>query len=248
MEISLDTSQVNVLLIEVAERFLRMKTQSDYIEKIKFLKNKSQSTSNKNINQIMTAGLSISKEDFTLIYKCIYNPSINQNLEFNLFDYPVFTPFKEIRAWLNFKLFGNVPQEISVIDNCPFLFLRETVDSNSDQSSFKYLPDEEVKNIVMRLNSVYQHYKNNGFTKVVFSIVPNPVSLISPSYKKYNNIIRRVQNHPGLIIPMINIYDRLDSAGCQVYYNSDSHWNCNGFNLWVNEFNKYLQTVSKMKN
>jgi len=248
MEILLDTSQINILLIEIVERYLRVKPEAEYIGKTMFIKNTSQTVINKGTSIAMTADFSISREDLVKIYNIMYNPIINQNLEFNLFDYPIFTFCKEIKAWFNYKIFNRVPQEISVFDDCHYLFLKETIDTCSDLSSFKYIPDEEVNNIVKILNTVYKHYRNNGFTEVILSVIPNPVSVIFPSYKKYNDIIRRVQNHSGLVMPMLNIYDKLKSAPCKVYYNSDSHWNKNGFTIWLNEFNKYLSNVSKVKN
>jgi len=101
--------------------------------------------------------------------------------------------------------------------------------------------------IVAILNSTWNYYRANGFDAVCFSIIPNPVSIICPGYKTYNDLIRRVQNHPDLIRSMINIYDRSDSARCQVYFNSDSHWNLNSFNIWIIEVNKYLRKVDKVK-
>jgi hypothetical protein len=173
------------------------------------------------------------------------NKNINQNLEFNLFDYIIFNPLKELKAQLNYKLFGRISKEVSIIPNQPYLFLSETVNAESSISSFNPIDDNQIGKVVTTLNSTYSHYRSIGFDAVCFSIIPNPVSIICPEYKTYNDIIRRVQNHPDLIMPMINIIDRLDSAHCQVYQFSDSHWNYNGFNLWVNEFNKYLRTVNK---
>ncbi|MCX6251665.1 MAG: hypothetical protein NTX61_13045 [Bacteroidetes bacterium] len=248
MEVKLDTSQVNVLLIEVAERFFRIKSKTNYIDKIKFIKNTSQSSYGNSPKVVVTADLSMNKEELMKFYNTINNTKLNQNLEFNLFDYTIFSCLKEMKAWLNYKLFGRVPQEISVLDNCPYLFLSETVDPLSDQSSFKFLPDEEVSDIVLRLNSVYEYYKNKGFKYVIISIIPNPISIVYPFYKTYNDIIRRVQNHPGLIMPMIKIYDKFDSIGNILYLPSDSHWSLTGYYIWLNEFNKYLSTVETVKN
>jgi len=247
MKIKLDTSQFNVLLIEVAERYFRITPTANYIDKIQFLRNTSSYLSTIGSIQTKTAGLSIRKEDLLIIYKMINNPDINQNLEFNLSDYPVFTPFKEMKALLNYRMFGHVPQEVSVIDGCPYLFLRETVDPLSAQSSFSPLADEEVGDIVNRLNAVFKYYRQNGFKEVLFSVIPNPVSVIYPTYNNYNDIIRRVQNHQDLLMPMINICDKLDSSRYQVFHNSDSHWNSTGFNLWVNEVNSYLKTIYKKR-
>jgi len=242
LEIRLDTSQINVLLIETVERNFRAIPQANYVNKITFSKRTSQSSYNKGIS-VIEAGLPITKEELMQFHKRIYNPDINQNLEFNLFDYLVFTPFKEMKAWLNLKLFNRVPQEISIIDNCPFLFLRETVDPSSDLSSFKSLPDKEVNDIVIRINNVYEYYKKKGFTEVFFSVIPNPVSMIAPGYKKYNDIIRRVQNHPYLNAPMINVIDYFKHDPAMMYNSSDSHWKVNGFYIWLNTFNRRLRTI-----
>jgi len=68
--------------------------------------------------------------------------------------------------------------------------------------------------------------------------------MVCPGYGKYNNVIRRIQNHPDLKMPMVDLIGIFDTCHCPLYFRSDSHWNYNGFNIWVNEVNKYLVDVA----
>lgn len=248
IETELDSTKVNVLLIERTERYFPFTPLADYLNRIKLVKKHAIVKSEKAEIIRQNASLCfIDHEKIMAIYNMIYNKNIDQNIEFNLFDYMIFSPLKELKAQLNYKVFGRTNKEVSVIPDKPYLFLSETVDPRSGSSSFIPISDEQISSTVATLNSTYAYYRNNGFDAVCFSIIPNPISIICPGYKPYNDIIRRVQNHPDLIMPMVNIYDRFASATCQVYHTADSHWNYNGFNLWVNEINKYLRSVDKVK-
>ena len=248
VEIELDSTKVNVLLIERAERFFQYIPVQGYSDKIKFVKKRpvAQRKAIKIIRQEASI-FAIDQEKLVAIYNFLFNKNINQNLEFNLFDYRIFIPFKEIKAQLNYKLFERSSKEVTIIPNIPYLFMNETIDPRSVRSSFIPTDDQKISNIVSGLNTIDTYYKTNGFDAVYFSVLPNPVSIISPGYQSYNDVIKRVQNHPDLRMSMINIFDKLATAPCQVYYNSDSHWNINGFNLWVNEFNSYLRKADKVK-
>lgn len=248
IETEVDSTQINVLLIERSERFFSVIPLQDYLDKIEFVKK--QKNVKKKITGIISEDasfFSVDREQIIRIHNMIMNENIGQNLEFNLFDYVIFNPLKELKAQLNYKLFGRMNNGVSVIPGQPYLFLRETVDPAFNQSSFRPIDDRQIDTIVATLNSTCNYYRARGFDAVYFSIIPNPISIICPVYKTYNDLIRRVQNHPDLIMPMINIYDKLYSANCQVYRNADTHWNANGFSLWANEFNKYLRKVHKIK-
>ncbi len=246
LKIDIDTTKTNVLFIERAERFFRYIPLTAYLDRIHF--NERSAHSNTGVPATKTESperISTFRGFIDIIYSILTDRNLNQNLEFNIFDYIIFLPFKEMKAQLNYKLFGRTVKEVSLVQGVPYLFLSETLDPASGNSSFMPLNDGEVDSIVSTLNSTYKQFRNKGFDEVYFSIIPNPVTILCPNYKPYNGIISRVQGHPHLIMPMINIYDKLNSAGCQVYQKSDSHWNRNGFNLWVNEANKYLSTTRK---
>ncbi len=249
LKTELDTSQINVLLIERTERFLRGISLTDYLNNIKFIRKdkNAENDSKEKIDESVSVGF-FTNEKLNEIFKDIFNKNINQNLEFNLFDYEIFNPLKELKAKLNYELFGRTDKIVTLIPGHPYHFLSSTVDPASIHSSFMPINDEQVSQVVATLDSTYVYYRARGFDEVCFSIIPNTVSIICPDYKPYNNIIKRVQDHPELIMPMINIYDSLKTARCQVFYNSDTHWNTNGFNMWANEFNKFLVKVGKVKN
>ena len=249
LEVELDTAKINVLLIERVERNFMFVPFSYYIHNVKFIqKDKFDKKISKKIVKQEASMLFVNKELLLKYSNMLANSNINQNLEFNLFDYAIFSPLKEMKAEINYQLFGKTNKDICIIPGYPYLFYRTTVEPKSPGSSFYPITDEKIHDAVVCLDSVYTFFRSNGFDEVCFTIAPNPVSIICPGYSHYNNVIKRVQNHPKLIMPMINIFDKLDSAKFQVFFNSDTHWNSNGFNLWVNEFNKYLGTVKKLRN
>ena len=193
IEIELDTSQINVLLIERIERFLRSISLTDYLSNFKFIRNDKNAVNDfiEKIAENVFIGF-FNNAKLIEIFKDIFNNNINQNLEFNLFDYTIFNPFKELKAKLNYELFGCTDKIVSLIPNQPYLFFRETIDPASTYSSFTPINDEQVSQIVATLDSTYVYYRARGFDEVYCSIIPNPVSIICPNYKPYNNIIRRV--------------------------------------------------------
>jgi hypothetical protein len=245
-DVELDSTEINVLLIERVERAFPEITLQNYLEKIKF--RDKHKNGEENPGTTSKAGQPVFVRAYEKIenaYALLMNENIKQNLEYNLFDYLCFIPLKEMKAWLNYRLFGHLHEMVAVIPGYPYLFLRETVDPKSARSSFRQIDDAGIDSIVSRLNATYAYYRHKGFDEVFYTVTPNPVSIICPGYGRYNNVIRRVRDHPGLVMPMIDLIDRFDTTGCQLYFNSDSHWNFNGFNIWVNELNNRLRTVSK---
>jgi hypothetical protein len=93
------------------------------------------------------------------------------------------------------------------------------------------------------MNRLYQYYRAKGFDEVYFSIIPNPVTILYPEMGKYNEIISRVMHHPNLKVPVIDVYDQFRSAAVRIYSKADTHWSVNGFNIWLNEFNKKLAVL-----
>ena len=229
-QIRLDRSKKNILIIESSERssdwhftdtaFMFSKI---YINKPKIEKDKSAKTKgNPFINYF-------------------FNPFVNQNLEFNLFDYELFKPLKETKAKLIFNYFNKVPKDIAVSSNRNYLLLNETVDNNFVESSFRWLSNEQIDFIVNTMNRINLYYKNIGFDEVYFSIIPNPVSIIDSERLPYNHKIERIKNTDWLHAKFIDVYDVFKNSKKQIYRRDDSHWNGNGVQLWVNEVNtKFL--------
>jgi hypothetical protein len=175
----------------------------------------------------------------------IYNPNINQNIEFNLFDYAIFRPFKEAKANLNYKVFNRVNDKVAISPDKQYLLYKETVDVTSGLSSFFPVSNQKIDSIVVSLNYMHNYYLLKGFDEVYFAIMPNPVTILYPKLSHYNELIPRIQNHHKLKIPVVNIYDIFIKTKDQVYYKNDTHWNNNGFYLWLNLFNRTLKNCDE---
>jgi len=157
----------------------------------------------------------------------VFNPNIEQNIEFNLFDYTVFTPFKEAKAWLNHRVFNRISQDVVLSKTRQQLYYKQTIDSTKNSSSFMHLRAGEVDTMVAGLNQVYTHYRKAGFNEVYLVIMPNPVSVLEPHFNqyKYNDLVPRLQKNPGLKMPVIDIYSKLLRFRRErIYQISDTHW------------------------
>ena len=171
--------------------------------------------------------------------------NFSQNAELLLFGYEMFAPFKELKAGLNFRLFERVSPEISVSRNRKNLFYKRTTDPYLVTSAFNPLPAEELNEIVKNINYVAEKYKERGFDEVLFSVTPNAVTIVDPEMMPYNNLIPRLQNHPDLKVPVIDVYSRMkdDENKANLYWINDTHWNSKGFQLWVDETNNELLKI-----
>lgn len=236
MNILLDSNRKNVLLIEVAERNLRYMTDTAAIFS-KAAVTVQDTVANTGVN---TATVEPSNSDFSV---SVFNPLIEQNLQFSLFDYRFFTPFKEMKAQLNYKLFNRSNEGVKVSANGKYLYLAETVDSTQVTSSFNPVSAKEIDKLVYTLNLTYRHYKLLGFDEVYFSVIPNPVTILNTEKYGYNELIPKVQNNETLEMKIIDAYTPFKKSTAQLYQYSDSHWNNNGFHLWTSQVDRELDKI-----
>ncbi len=239
--IHIDTTKKNVLFIEVVEHNIRLFADTNHVFK-KFKVSAAPAPAHQYANKAGKTGFSGSL--LRGLRDGIFDKAITQNLEFNLFNYRLFTPLKELKANINYKLFNRVDKDVIVSGNGKYLYLTATADTNYE-SSFYPIPQPKVDKIVHALNVVYNHYKSIGFDEVYFTMVPNPVSILEPNMGNYNNLIPRIQNNPALQMKTVDLFDLYKTTNLQVYKNSDTHYTNDGFKLWVEEFNKKLMEVRK---
>ncbi len=228
----LDTSKKNILIIEVSERLSR-KLLIDTVEMYTSMRVYKGSPSTSYPKKLETL--------WEKIQRYLFNKRINENIEFNIFDYSFLTPIREFRAELNYKIFERPNKDVSVSKDKKYLFYSATTDSSKSTSSFNFLSDDEISNIVYCVNNAYRHFKVIGFDEIYLSIIPNPVTILEPTYGKYNNLINRIQERRDLLPPLINVYPLIDSSSSENYYKSDTHWNYDGFQIWVDETNRILK-------
>jgi hypothetical protein len=232
----IDTTKPNVLLIETIERELRSKFDTSFVyNKLKI----------EQMERKIGVQNGIVKSEATTysFWGKLFNSEIDKNLEFLLFDVSFWTPLKELKATLNFEFFDKTDHDVQVSKTKDFLYYFNTTDSTLSNSSFYPWTDLEVTEGVRSLNIIYDHYKKLGFDEVYFSIAPNPVSIVEPTYGTYNQLIPRIYAHPELRVPIIDIFNEFKASKVNLYRPSDTHWNPNGFYLWVNKFNQRVDSL-----
>ena len=249
---TLDTSKSNVLLIELAERnigiLLNDTVYSNHII------NPSLSTSGGVIAEQTAPTHNLHRFLDTIErYKAIlFNDKVNTNLESNIWDLFLFSPIKEFKADMNYKIFNSFSSDIMISDNGKQLFYRPTIDTTKKFytiSSFRHVSDKNIDDIVARLNNIYTMGKKMGFKKVYLSLIPNPVSILDPDYSgfTYNQLIQRIQSSPKLKMPFIDVFPIFNKMKGKVYQASDSHWSFYGANLWLEKFNAELNETAHQK-
>lgn len=227
--INLDTTQKNILLIECSERTAdwRFADPTSVVAHFSFSPLKKPQAKTEE-----------SQESFANYF---FNPNINQNLEFSLYDYEYFIPVKSLKAQLNYSLFKRLPKDVSVSSDGKYLFLNETVDPASGASSFILLDSVRLHYLTQCINGISEYFKQRGFSEVYFSIVPNPVSILDAKRYPYNHKIEKLESDPYLQARYISIYSLFKNTKQKIYRTDDSHWNGHGLQLWIDEVNKELE-------
>ncbi|HEX4851076.1 MAG TPA: hypothetical protein VFV08_09735, partial [Puia sp.] len=231
---NLDPHKKNILIIEYAERFARGEFHNFNIyEHVKKETGKAFTEYHSNLMEAR------------LLSFHLFNSDINRNLEYNLYGYSFWDPVKLSKASLTYHFFKRAVGNVVVSKDGSRLFLRETTASNGFASSYYPFSDKEFQEMVGNINSVYDHYKSEGFDEIYLSIIPNPVTVIQPDH--YNGLIPRLQQ-PGVlngtrIINVYNVYSQDPDPG-RFYRIGDTHWNNNGLQVWLKVVNEELKKQS----
>jgi hypothetical protein len=158
---------------------------------------------------------------------------IEQRFEHTLFNYNFFLNFRETKATLNQKLFERVEKKVIMSKNEKSIFYSEEADPTNPHSAFYPLTQSEIDFFVKNINQTKEKYLKAGFDEVYLSIIPNKVSVISPDLDNYNHLIERIETDKRLKTPLIKTYDDFKKSPQKYYLKSDTHWNCDGRNLWL---------------
>lgn len=233
---NVDTSKLNVLLIESVEGNIwwRLADTNFIYTKLKIVKPENDKSQTNTFS-------------FDKAVNSFFNPIIETNLQYCLFDYSLLYPIKELKSIINYKIFDRLDKDVEISTNKKYLLSKPILNKDIAYSSFYKFEDAFIDKTVSSLNSINEKSKKIGFDKVYFTFIPNPVSLLDSTRGEYNHLIPRIQNHPNLKVDIIDIYTPFKKTDIQVYRNSDTHWNQDGFNMWVNLFNEKLDSLVVIK-
>ncbi len=235
----LDTSKKNVLIVEIGEQAVR-----EFFTNLRmFDELRDTATINKAIS---LAGIQPKQQLASFLpdmhMDLFFNKNINQNLECNLFNYGFIVPMFQSKAALNYYVFDRASGDVVVSNDKQFLFFRPTV-SNTEICGYRTpVPAEEITSLINKLNAVYDHYKQAGFTQVYLSIIPNCPTIMQP--EGYNQLIPSIQNDSRLRLPYIDVYGTFKRSKQILYWHGDTHWNFEGIQVWLNLVNDQLKKIN----
>jgi hypothetical protein len=234
---NLDPHKKNILIIEYSERFARGEFHNfDIFDHVRKEPGPNISSMWSHSSQVTYAKI--------LGFE-IFGRDVNRNLEFNLFGYRLWDNVKLTKASLTYYLFKRAVGDVVVSNDGNRLFLRQTVDPNELSSSYKPIDQKELQQMIDNINSVYEHYKAEGFDEVYLSIIPNSVTILQPA--NYNGLIPKLQKSGALtgtrIIDVYNLYSQ-DADPGKLYRIGDTHWSNNGMQVWLQVVNTELKKQS----
>ncbi len=226
----LDTAKRNILLIETVERHFR----EHFAQPVTMLTIVAD-TARPQTPATNQASITRQLSDF------IQSKGIEERLETVLFSQNVFLWFRELKASLNLNGFGRVAPTVGISQDHNHLFAGLDTDTTKHKnSSFAALPNAELKSLIDSANATADRYRGLGFDAVYLSIIPNKASILDPAQGRYNHLIERVEGHPRLRVPVVSVYEQYKRQPDRVYAAGDSHWNCTGRRIWIEQVRKTI--------
>jgi hypothetical protein len=237
----LNPAHASILLIETAQRYARWRFQlAAYFMNTLKIERKG-SSSGESIKppapDTDTAGV------WNTIQSTLYNPNINTNLEFNLFDYSLCSPLRGFKASLNYALFKKLSDKLVISTDQRYLLLKETIDTSQPTGIYTPLPDSELDSMVAHMDQIRKHFLSCGFKEVYFSVLPNTVSIVDSTHypgKTGNGLLYKLNHKTAGKIPFIDAYTRFLTKPDRMYKHGDSHWSNEGKQIWIDLVNKTL--------
>jgi hypothetical protein len=226
MPIKIDTSAINILLIECVERHFREKfaTPREFIIQ--------DSATNISTNQ--------EKSFMQKLDNFFNSDAVEGRLDMLLFQNDLVLYLKQWKADFNYHVFGRIAKEVQLVNQGNAMVYKMDVNTPNITSSFTQLNDTEVDSMVMNIEKSRELATQAGMDHVLLSIIPNKVSVINPEYGQYNRLIERVYANPGLTIPRIDVLEDFRKMGTASYQKGDTHWGCQAQNHWLAKTNQLI--------
>jgi hypothetical protein len=235
-EVSLDTSKINVLIIQNVERGITDRfNRRDYIPT--FMHNAGFYTPA--MKQTFERAASANAG----VWADFGGGAVEERLQLLLGNYRPLLLLKEAKAWLNLELLGKVDgHNILSQDQQHVFYHNEASRTVGYTSSFYPVPDSVVAQFVEAMAEIEAHYRAMGFDYVYFVIIPNKATILAP-HEGYNQLIPRIHRQALGRVPVLDMY-RLLKNTTHTYHRGDGHWNKNGMKLWVEAVNYLLDSLA----
>lgn len=235
--VQLDPSAHNVLLIESVERHFREHAAAIPLSPIAI----------ENLFVVADTNRTPGPEPISLswgkqLVELVHSKGIEERLETVLFSHDLFLWIRELKAALTLRTFGRVSPTVSLSPDQQHIFTGlDTDTTNRLNAGTSPLPEQELNGLIQTINETAARYQSAGFDRVILSIIPNKSTILAPN-PAYNHLIERVQRHPKLNVPVVDAYTLYRQRTHQpLYALGDSHWNCTGRAIWLDELAKKLR-------
>lgn len=235
----LDTSLRSVLVIEITERIVR----EYFVGNRMYNEVKKADTGNK-VSYVYEVKNTIKYAKLFDMpdVNALFNPHINRNIEYNLFNYNFISPIRKTKALISYKVFNRASGDAVLSKKGDRLFYNKTLDKKETTGFNCPLSDDEVNKIVKLLNEIDEHYIAAGFDEVYLSLIPNAVTIYQP--EGYNMLIPRIQNHKALKMKVIDVYTPFMQKPDGVFWKGDTHWSNAGADVWLKIVNKVISDTT----
>lgn len=170
----------------------------------------------------------------------LYDPFLEQNIDFTLFNFQGLSFIKSLKAQANLDLFHRTTPEVVLSKDRQFLYMKETMDSLQKGSSFYPVRSEDIQELLGRMAKIEQYAVSRGFDEVIFSFIPNPVAMTKTESRPTNQFISSLSRANQGRLHLIDPTQVLVKGGKSYFFASDSHWNQQGAKAWLNQLNQYL--------
>ena len=229
-DIKLDSSKRNILILETVER-----TVKEHFSKVADNFKTGDGIENNALNgKTWKQGV---KESLNKAIVFCFPKGTEERFEHTLFNYDFFLWFREMKATLNLNFFNRIEKKVILSQDEKHIFYSEESDSTDSHSAFYPINQSEIDTLVTHINQTRKKYIKAGFDEVYLSIIPNKVSILSPDLGTYNHLIERIQHHPKVQTPLLDVYSIFKKYPKKHYLKSDTHWNCEGRNVWLEKTN-----------
>jgi hypothetical protein len=232
-DIQLDTTKRNILILETVER-----TFKDHFSKeVRNFSLKNQPNS----NLVSASWKQNLKNKVAEIVLFCFPKGIEERLEHTLFNYDFFLSFREFKAHFNLLFFNRIEKKVMLSKDKKNIYYSEEADSNDTHSAFYPVEQAEIDTFVSTINAAREKYLKAGFNEVYLSIIPNKVSVLSPDLGNYNHLVERIQLDSRVKTPIIDTFSDFRKSPSSYYLKSDTHWNCEGRNVWLAKINLIIE-------
>lgn len=237
LHITLDTSAINVVILETVERHFRENFRTADLHQLI-----PDTTHFEVLPQ--NSGTAMQKIDR------LFNADLTEErLKLILSNSPVVRWAQECKARFDYNFFNRLDPAVAISNDKKHLAYHLDTDSTLINSSFQAIRDSEIDTLINNANSIQENLLKMGFNHVVLSIIPNKATIVMPDYGKYNHLIERIYEHPKLRVPFVDVLRDFQQLGKEAYLLGDSHWNCPAQGIWLSKTNSRVNSeISRESN